>query len=309
MSTPSSAGSPTRMPRSRYVDALGRRAHLAGVEQRRVGQRLDRRRHRRVGAHDEGVLAAQLEVEVLHHRGGDLCDALTGLDRAGHGDHADRGVADERLAGLGAAGDHVDHARGQVGEAALDPVQRDQRRQLAGLDDDRVARGQRRRELPGEQQQWEVPGDDGPDDAVGLLEHQVELRARLAAGHDATAGVAPELGVVAQGGGGPLDLLLLLGPRLALLADEGVDQGRGQLLGPGRRLVQQRRPVVGRGPAPRVRRPGGRDDGAVHVGVAGCGDPADDLAGGGVVDVDHGVGRRRDRAARDPQCPCPSLHR
>ncbi len=77
-----------------------------------------------------------------------------------------------------------------------------------------------------EQQQRVVPRHDGADDAVGLLEDQVELRARFRRGDHPPDAVATELGVVPQRGERPLGLLLLLGAGLALLAGQQLDQVR-----------------------------------------------------------------------------------
>jgi hypothetical protein len=211
--------------RLRDEHALGGGADLTGVDERRVGQRVDGAGDVRIGCDDERVLAAELEVQVLHHRRGDRGDARPGRDRAGHGDHAHLRMGDERLPGLAAvAGDDVDDAGRQVGEAAFDPLEGDERGELGGLDDHGVAGRERRGELPRQQEQRVVPRHDGTDDAIGLLEHEVELGARVGGGDDASDAVASELGVVAQRGERPLGLLLLLGAGLALLARQELDE-------------------------------------------------------------------------------------
>ena len=82
-----------------------------------------------------------------------------------------RSGAGQRLAGLGAEALHdVEHARRQQ---VLDQVVPDADRRrglLGGLEDDRVAGGQRRGELPDGHQDREVPRDDLADDAERLVE-------------------------------------------------------------------------------------------------------------------------------------------
>ncbi len=63
------------------------------------------------------------------------------------------------------AGDDVEHARRQPSLRG-DPgkAQRRERRELGGLQDDGVSRGERRRDFPGDHQEREVPRDDLPHD-------------------------------------------------------------------------------------------------------------------------------------------------
>ena len=97
-------------------------------------------------------------------------DPLAGLDRAGQRDHVDVGVGDERLAGrvVVAAGDDVEHARGQELGRELGQPQRRQRRRLGGLEHDRVAGRQRRADLPDRHHQRVVPRRDLADHADRL---------------------------------------------------------------------------------------------------------------------------------------------
>ena len=112
-----------------------------------------------------------------------------------------RGVAHDRRAHVARAGDQVDDARRQVVEARGEHQGRE-RRELRGLADHRVPRRQRRRQLPGEQQQRVVPGDDAADHADRLLHDQREL-AGLDRGDHPPGEVAPDLGVVVEAGRGP----------------------------------------------------------------------------------------------------------
>ena len=115
---------------------------------------------------DVGRLAAELEGELLAAARERAADQLADVGGAGERDLVDAGVLDERLAGAAGAGHDVDHARREVGLLAdLGEQQRGQRRRLGRLEDDGVAGGQGRRDLPGEHEQREVPGDDLGGDA------------------------------------------------------------------------------------------------------------------------------------------------
>ena len=70
-------------------------------------------------------------------------------------------MLDERGPRAPVAGDDVDDARRQLGLAEhVGEEQRRERRRLGGLEDDRVARRECRRDLPREHEQREVPGND-----------------------------------------------------------------------------------------------------------------------------------------------------
>src|SRR5690606_37124807 len=77
----------------------------------------------------------------------------------------------QRLARLHAeAVDHVEHTgRQQVGDE-FDDLQDRGRGLLGGLEHHRVARGQRRGQLPGGHEDGEVPGDDLADHAERFVE-------------------------------------------------------------------------------------------------------------------------------------------
>src|SRR4051812_7654084 len=70
-------------------------------------------------------------------------------------------MLDEGKPDLAGPGDDVHDAGGQVRLAAyVGEEQRAERRRAGRLEHDRVARGERRRDLPREHEQREVPGDD-----------------------------------------------------------------------------------------------------------------------------------------------------
>ena len=181
-----SSGSPRRrVPRRRLseestssYDALldeqprAGAADVALVEEDAVDDALDGLVDRGVVEHDVGGLAAELEGDLLLAARGGAGDHLADLGRAGERDLVDVAVLDQRPAGLAGAGDDVDDAGREVGLLAdLGEQQRRQRRGLGGLQHDGVAAGQRRRDLPGQHQQREVPRDD-------LAGHAERLRVR-----------------------------------------------------------------------------------------------------------------------------------
>ena len=153
-------------------DALGRQqarpsaADLPLVEPDRVDDALDRAVDIGVLEHDEGRLAAELERQLLACSRGRLADGAADLGRAGEGDLVDALLGDERRPGRAVSGDDVDDARRQPRlDADFGEGERGQRRIFGGLQNDRVARGERGGDLPGEHEKREVPRDDLPADA------------------------------------------------------------------------------------------------------------------------------------------------
>ena len=125
-----------------------------------------------IGASSNTMLAAlppSSSVSFLPVPATERAIALPDLGGAGEGDLVDVGVLDERAAGLARAGDDVDDARREVGLLAdLGEEQRGERRGLGGLEHHGVAGGERRRDLPRQHEQREVPRDDLRGDAERL---------------------------------------------------------------------------------------------------------------------------------------------
>ena len=120
-----------------------------------------------------------------------FADLLADLGRAGERDLVDARVGDERHPDLARARDDVDDARRQVGLAAdVGEEQGAERRRRRRLEDDRVAGGEGRGDLPGEHQQREVPRDDLGGDAERLRDAAGERVLELVR----PAGVVPEVG-------------------------------------------------------------------------------------------------------------------
>ena len=116
--------------------------------------------------HDERRLAAEFERKLLARARRRAADEAADFGRAGEGDLVDVVMRDERRARRAVAGDDVDDARRQARlDADFGERQRRQRREFGGLQHHRIAGGQRRRDLPGEHQQREIPRNDLPADA------------------------------------------------------------------------------------------------------------------------------------------------
>ena len=100
------------------VDARRGGAVLPGVKGR--GQRGNRRHliDIHVVKDDERRFAAQFEMHALERIGGGLHDLLARPGRSGQADHAHVGMLDQRLPGVVAARDHVEHAVGDSGFGA-----------------------------------------------------------------------------------------------------------------------------------------------------------------------------------------------
>ena len=167
-------------------------------------------------------------------------------------------------------------------------LQRRDRRLPGGLEHDRVAGGDRRAELVGDQVEREVEGADRADDAVGHAQHHAELAGAGRRGlHRHRA--AGQLARLDRGEGQGVDAALGLDRGgLQRLAGLGGDRQR-QVLDP---LADQLRR---RGRAPRraraggsrpTRRPPARRSAARSTSAASpCGDPADDGAVVGALDL------------------------
>ena len=159
-----------------HVEALGGGADLAGVEERgpcpSFGGDVDPLGD--VRAHDEGILAAHLQVDPRDPLGAGGGDALSGGHRPREGDAVHALIPDDSLPDVPRAGEQVHHAGREVLEARRQR-QGGQRCQLGRLAHRRIAAGQRRRELPRQEQERIVPGDDAGDHADGLLHHQRHL--------------------------------------------------------------------------------------------------------------------------------------
>ena len=124
-----------------------------------------------------GCAAAELQAHLRDVLRGELHDPGARPDAARDGHHADERVRGQLLADDRAVAAHeVDDAGGDarlVEDAA--ELEGAVRRDLARLHDDGVAREERRRHLPREHVEREVPGHDPADDADGLPQQQLHV--------------------------------------------------------------------------------------------------------------------------------------
>ena len=145
-------------------------ADLALVEPDAVDQTFDGAVEIGILEDDEGRLAAKLQRQFLARTGGRLADDLADFRGAGEGDLLDAGMVDDGRARFRSAGHDVDDALRHAGALAdLGEQDGGQRREFGRLQHHRAAGGQRRRDLPGQHQQREIPRDDLADDADGLV--------------------------------------------------------------------------------------------------------------------------------------------
>ena len=147
-------------------EARARAADVALVEEDPVHNPLDRLVDRRVVEHDVGRLAAELHRHLPVGAGELAHDRLADLGRAGEGHLGRARVPHHGGARLPGPGHEVDDPGRQLGVLEdLGEFQRRDGRRLGGLQHDAVAHRERRRELPGEHEEREVPGDDLAHDA------------------------------------------------------------------------------------------------------------------------------------------------
>jgi hypothetical protein len=117
-----------------------------------------------VGEDDHRVLAAELERHLGQRPRRPLHDLAPGGGRAGEVDEVD--LIDERRAGVAApGGDREDAHRHATLAQPVGQQKAGQRRDLAGLEDHRVARRQRRDAVAERVGQRVVPGPDDADEA------------------------------------------------------------------------------------------------------------------------------------------------
>ncbi len=178
--------------------AGGRGAVLAGVEVAGTGDALGGGLDVGVVEDDDRGLAAELEVDALELVGTGVRHLHAGAHRAGDRHQLRDRVLDDQATGVAVTGDHVEHARGQELRGQLGEQRRGRRRGVAGLEDDAVARGQRRRDLPHHHHQRVVPRGHLADDADRLpaYERGVVLEVlprRLALEHPGGAGEEADL--------------------------------------------------------------------------------------------------------------------
>ena len=179
------------------------------------------------------------------------------------------GCADQLAAGVAVAADDVEDARRQELRGDLGHQERRDRRGVGRLEDDGVAGGQRRRDLPGRHHHRVVPGGDLRADADGL-----------AADHRGVVGEVLARGASLQQPGAAREEPELIDHRADLLVPGELERfagvaalGLDELLGPGLDGVgdaqQGQASLLRRDVAPRLE--GGRGRGHRGVDVGGSG--------------------------------------
>ena len=165
------------------VDALDRAAGLARVHERAPDEARGRPVEVRVRRDDGRVLAAELEDDAREVLRRALHDADAGLDDAREEDFRDARVLDEDVR-VRAARRHDVHDAGRQARAPAEVSDGEtrERRGRRGLQDDRVARREARRDLDERDSEREVPGRHDRDDAerleaeAALLVREEDLR-------------------------------------------------------------------------------------------------------------------------------------
>ena len=225
-------------------DAGGVRADLAGGIEVAEHRAADRVVEVGVVEDEERRLAAELQRHRLQPGGGRGVDLAAGRHRAGERDLGDGRMRRQRPADRAAALEHGEGAGGKAGFGQdLAELQRAERGQLGGLEDQRVAAGERRRGLPAGDLRGVVPGADAEADAERLAAGVDEIAAEI----DRLAGEAggePGEPLERVGAGGPVGDQRL-GDRLAgverLELGELAVRGRGSGRRPGAAPARARR--------------------------------------------------------------------
>ncbi|MCY1401807.1 hypothetical protein D9M71_169310 [compost metagenome] len=238
-----------------------------------------------VVADDHRRLAAQFQVGALERTRGALEDFLPGDDVAGKRHHAHARVADQLAADtVAAAAEDVDHPRREDVRQRRRQGQDGQRGVLGGLEDQRVAGGKRRRDLPGRHHQRVVPGGDGGHHAHRVAAHQAGVAGHVFTGELALL-AAHGAGEEAEHVGGGGDVVLARQVQ-RLAAVQGFQAGKliGAFFDGVGNGQQGGGALRGRGPRPMGEGAMSGCDGGVHLLDGGFGDGHQGLAAGGVDD-------------------------
>ena len=272
-------------------------ADLALMQERAPGPRGGGDVEVGVVEHDEGVVAAQLQRDPLEGTAGRRAHLTADGRRAGERDHRDVRVERERGTSLGIAGKHVQQAGRKPGllEQPRDQDAPGHGRVNVGLQDDRVAEGERGRHRAHREDLREVPRADDTHHA----ERQPlgdGLAARLGGGEQVAPGLRRQRCRLPQFTEHEADLERGLAGNRAALADQpGLELCPVVLQDPGD-VPDQCRPLVPGGGGPRGLRGPGLLGGRGDVVLASQPDLGQRLPGGR---LDAG---QRPAAARGSSC-------
>ena len=253
--------------------------------------------------HDDGVLAAELELHFLEMLASKLADAAADRARSRERDHRDVGIGADRLAGLGAAGQDLQHAFGQARllEQARDDEAPGERSARIGLEHDSVAGGERGRDGAAGQDQREVERRDHADDAARHTTCNGEPAA--VAGQHQTLRLRAHRRRAVQDARHHLHLELRFRLDAAGLAHDPIDQLGLVLLHQGGDFAQNGGALVVGGGRPARLRGARFGRGLAHVLGGGVADPGDDGAGGGLHHVEGAADRRTPLRAEQAAAP------
>jgi hypothetical protein len=245
------------------------------------------------------VLGAAEALHALSVRAGGRIDVFRDRRGADEADGADARIGEQRVDRFLVAVDDVEHAGREPGfDQQLGKPHRHARVALRRLEDEGIAAGERRRELPHRNHGREVERRDAGDDAERLTQ-----RVEIDAGPGAVGEFALEQVRDATGEldhlEAALNVALGIGDGLAVLGGEELGERIVLLLHQFQELEQHARAAlrIGRGPG-RLRRLG-IGDGLLHLRFGREGDLGLDLAGIRVEHVAAAAGRSRHGLAAD----------
>ena len=152
-----------------------RHAALAGRAEGRAGEVVDDLVEVGVGHDDAVVLGAAERLDALPVRGAARVDVMGDVGRSDEADRLDVVMVEDRVDHLLVAVDDVEDAVGQARFLhQLGEAHRHGRVALAGLEDERIAAGDRDREHPHRDHRREVERGDAGDDAERLA-HRINV--------------------------------------------------------------------------------------------------------------------------------------
>ena len=154
-------------------ETRARAAHLALVEENADLHAFDRALEIAVGKENVRGLAAELERRGNETFGRGLRNVDADFGRAREGELVKARVLEHRVArGAARTRDDVHDPGGNVAGDDFGEMQKGERGGRGGLDHDRVARGERRSELPRAHEEREVPGNDLTHDADRFVQDE-----------------------------------------------------------------------------------------------------------------------------------------
>src|SRR5208283_2300001 len=154
-----------------HIAALDRQASLARVHKRSPDGAARRNLDVGVFQHQHGIFAAEFEYQRKQAFGGALGNAAACTNASSKNQFVDL-ASDERRPGRAFAREHLENIVRNSGFAQQHlQFERNQRRQLGGLEHDRISRNQSRQRLRRRNRKGIIPRRDDSDDAIGLVQN------------------------------------------------------------------------------------------------------------------------------------------